>query len=51
MGTSSDGILFFGIDLGDDEDREKFLPWETEDGEGVWEDFVVGCPIKRAKTV
>lgn len=40
MGLSSDGILFFGINLGDDEDREEPLPWEGKDGEGEWEDFV-----------
>lgn len=33
MGTSTDGILFFGIDLGEDEDDS--FPWQGED----WEDF------------
>jgi len=40
MGVSTDGILFFGINLGDDEDREELLPWEEEGEEGDWGDFV-----------
>jgi len=38
MTISSDGILFFGIELGDDYDNE--WPWEQVGDEEEWEAFV-----------
>ncbi|RLI87980.1 MAG: hypothetical protein DRP01_00070 [Archaeoglobales archaeon] len=40
MSISSDGVIFFGFSLGNEEDREEALPWEILGDDWDWDDYL-----------
>lgn len=43
MGVSSDGIIAYGIDLGEglDDDEESIFPWQSEEYDGEFEEWLL----------